>query len=743
MAEDDTTAIVAIPDETAAPDEGELPGHFPEPNNLAGDAELCDTFRQWAFRHIERYKTQAARQEFIGPAASNGSEPTISIMDKMRRVSLRKDETSAQNQNTKSNVASTSVFRALRTITAAVNTINFPTTPKNVTELPAEYEPEVNSEFYTEDEGREIAERRNLWEQYVFDEDKREEKIRDMTEFLIAYGQAVIGIEWDLRKHVIPELRVPKEDRTGFTVQRNVVKTIADWPTLRTYDIKDVFMDALIDDMEEQFCVGIRAKRGWMSFADEQREGCIMNVGQIQPEHLYVDRGDDDAQDQRELNAGEQIESDRKTGQLETWYLWGKVPIKEYTGTRKGKGTWKPGKVEPQIYRATFVGPLKGPAVCVSLVRNPHPYDKMGLKLAHTHRDNKGAYHMGFATILPPLYWQAVANQNQTNDNITANINGPLILDGNLQRRTLLDRQNQIIKVTRGTKVDKFQVPDMTSRAGDRAAQNEDDIQKTIGADKPVAGEVAFARTSATQATQNLEQALQPLDDLTAYIDNQVFIWMLEEDAAWTEKYANPDTVRNILNGDGIPIAIKPTELWGPVKTKVVAVTRFRNNITQRREMNLAIQNFVPLFREAMGLQGLAAIGREAMKMNNFTNYEDFFPFDADGESRSRAFDIVARMLMDAEWTEPQPSDNHMVHIGVATRILNEALTLPKDEQNQEGIAMLRNYIAVQTGMMEEAGTQPANQGQSGIPGAAGGPALEGEMSGDQLGAEGGALAQV
>ena len=751
MADDDyrgpqtDTALATVPAASNIPAPEESPPYQQELNNLAGDKELADAYRAWAAKQIEHFKTQRQRKAFCDGfgSGSTATPSTMDVADRMWRVALRRDENSDQHADTGSDVTSTAYFRAVRTITAGEVMVFF-----DGKHLPAEFEPELNTDEYEPAAGEMMAAQQNRLEEYTFDEDKRSQKLKELFTRVNKYGNYMVGVEWAEEWEERDGVRTPVEfDPDGKPTKfewRTVRRKKRGWPTLKMYDPKDCFFDAQIDgpdginDMDLQRCFAIRLTQvPWEQLQSEHTNGQIKNLDKIRPTHFYTGAEHDEVQKDRNANAGHDA-TPEANGMFEVWHVWGMVPVKEYKGTRRGKGRWNADEV-PARYWATYVGDIaSGTAVCVRLIKNPYTHGKVPYKFIHSHRDDNGAYHMGFPTMLPSLYWQATTNINQGFDNVSLIVKSPWLLDGPMMTRPGKWRANKIIRIGRGTVFKQPDVRDATGTITATADRIERDIERTTGADKPILGEALGSRTSATEAKQVLDQSLVPLDDKAGYVADQLFPWMLELDCEDWRQFGDPDDVLRVTHSNSI-VDIYPTRLWGPIRTKVTAVNRFRNSVQRRQEINSFLQNGYAGAAPEMDKPGRRNFWRWVFDEFGIERPEMYFPMSGSVDAEQRAVDAGYKILRLGQWQEPKPDEDHRTWISVLTKMLEEYRYLP--EADQANIQMLQEHMAIRKNF--EAAMDQSRQAMAAGQGAAPQQGLPGEIGANPLEAAEGAVANL
>jgi hypothetical protein len=723
----DTTQTTMIPDKKAAPKPGKLPEHYGKIYNLAEDAVLAESVRSWAAANFLRFDVQSQREEYVKDGG------VADMNDRMWRVALNQDSTNSQTKETLSDVTSP-VFRvAVRAITAAETAIMF-----SDDRLPAEFEPEINTSEYTLEDGRTVAEYQNALEQLIWDEDKRTEKVKELVEYVNKDGMRVALLEWCREERdvteLVPDIAKGKNENGTWVSVKPVTKkrVVKDWPTLTTDEIEHWWFDAAIPELCDQRCVLQKSRTTIEKLYAMQAAGKISNVGEITASQLFMGEVEGDVPlKQRQENAGEDREMEA-TGEIEIWRVWGWMPIGERTtpkrGTRKGK--WRPKDNVPGWYEAMFAGHINsGTSVCLKLCKLPHWHGKIPAKIIRSHRDNKGAFSVGFGQMMKSLYWQACTNLNQAIDNTTER-NWPfLIQKGQCYTRDLTYRKNKVVKLSVNGSLDHIEIPDTTRITMEMYRIIREMIDELIGANKPIRGESFGARTSASEAVTTTQFASQPLDEMAAYIMDQIFPWMYELDAAYMRQYGDPNTILRVTHNTK-DYEIYPTTLWGPIKTKVTAMARFKRSTIEKQGLAQFLQNVMPMFIDAMGPQGKKVLGREALRIMNVPKANEIFPTTDDVEASAVANRTIQEILILGGWVEPQPGENHAAQLTVLRSALREFAALPEgDRPEKDNFDRLRAHIQIREDMME----QEQARAQSPAEAATEQPQFEGQATGAAL----------
>ena len=749
----DETTLTSVPDIKLK--EGELPDHYQQINNLAGDKELVDQVRSWTNTNIQFFLNQGQRKK------QTDAYGNLDVADRMYRISLNIKTSSSQVQPTLSDFTSTMYNRQVKTLSSGEISIFL-----EENKLPAKFEPVLDSGEYTSEQGKWISSQQNMLEEITFEEDDRRAKLEDIITYNNKNGNEMVSVEWERVEKITTE-RVPTEwsadndaipTKFDFVEKKRVTK---DCPTLNRWPLQNCYFDAQIDDMNLQRCFAVRKQFAYEKLLEDQEQGFIMNVNKISTANLAFGNSEyDEVLDQTLVNAGEDadVEAD---GLYEVWDCWVRVPIKEKKTKLGGKGTWSPDKVPPTLYWATFVGDIAGDAVCVRLIKNPYFHQQIPYKLIHAYQDDKGAYHMSLSQMLQSLYWQVTTNLNQAADNVTLRNKAPYVTDGKIFTKDLTSKANKLIRTARGVKLEPIKVMESTQITLQLAKLLEEDADKTSGADKPIQGEKLGSRTSATESKKVFEQAMKPLLVKAEYVAEQLFKWMFELDYNLWRQFGDPEKILSVTKNNQIQ-EVKPTSLWGPIKIKITSILNYETNQNKRVNINSFIQNGFAAAQRSMGLSGESFFWREALRIFGFDNINEIIPPGGDFDAKNVALDEIYKIMQVDPLTEelllevmPKPEQNQLAHLSIEEPKLKEYELLPTPEDNAEAselearIQMLRDHIELEKIFLSEKqnpqnAVQPGQQGQEGQQGSLSNQeGLPGEISGGQIAAAEGATANL
>lgn len=727
---------VIVPDGVAAPEVGKRPPWFAEQNNLAGDEELCKWAQGWINDQYEFFTGKDQRNKFRKDAKQT---------DNMYRMGETRDTASKQYSSTKSGVVSSSIYRTVRAIVSMEKDMFI-----SGDELPCEFIPEINNTEFDPTTAQQMADQQNMLEQHTWEADGRRPKIHTLLENKEVVGHAVISMEWERKIEESTE-RYPVEfdamsDKPTRWEWRTVKRVVKDCPTMNVHPIERCYFDASIDNtpdsgMDDHQCIIVEQEKSLLGCYAMQESGDFMNCDKIGPNLFYKDSSTDANQDllDKTKNAGEAANIEAN-GLLTIWQVEALLTIKEFE--RKGKKTGK-GKMDfsqrPARYLLTFAGPaLSGKCVCLRFVRQPYFDCYSMFKIIHSLPDTKGAYHKWYAQMLQSQYWQIVTMTNQGFDCVDLASKAPWVVDGKIQSGLGKFRANSIITLARGVKLEQLNTRDITPFVIPMIEKTEDEINKCTGVEKPGLGEKIGQRASASEANNLRDQSLAILDYKNSYVADEIFPWMYRNDALLWRRCGDPSRVVLITQQNEIR-EISPTELYGPIKTRVTAVSRFKSNVMARQDMNSLIQNMWDRIAPIAGQEGMKVLAREMLILFKIKHVNEIIPSSGDFDARKAGMNEVQSIYQQGVMIPPLPEENHAVHLSLLEPALAEYRNLPEADRDDEKIRMFESAIQIRRNMMQAQ--------KQGLIGGAGGPNqppaeiqapanTPGQVSGDMLAAQ-------
>lgn len=694
---------MVIPDPAAAPKEGSLPDHFPKRNNLAGDETLAADVLKYLSGELETFKGQNARQQMITNTAG-----TMDTADRAWRVALRRNTSSAQYQNSLSDVASSVFHRSIRALTSGENAVFF-----QGSELPARYEVDLNTSDYTPADGMMVAEQRNLLRDYTWERDQRRIKIKKGNLFKNKYGHQLWAIEW---VHEVAEKLVKiKDPKSGKITRKKKKFVVKQHPCLSMRNLRNFYADAYIEEMDAQRTTLEWRELPYEVLAQDQAMGFIKNLSKITAKQASDGSVDDLTYNER-TNAGETPET-HQTRLLSVWEGWAYLPIKESKTNGRGKIDKK---VMPELYWCTYVGgtydTMDG-AVCVRMIKNPYNHGKRPYFMDYAYHDDKGFYHVAPINLVESAYWQVVTNINQAIDNVTLRNRAPYTLDGPLLSRDSTFLANKMIRIGKGTTLKPIEVPQTTQITMEMYRAMEAEVLKTLGITQTIEGMPLGGRTSASEAENDLDQAMKPLLQKADENGQAFYEWLMNMDAELWDQFADPD-MKVTLTHMGDIRDIVPAEMYGPIKVKVTAVTEFENKATRRRELNGFLQSGgYDRAAEVMPPEGKSLFWRQVGDEFGFRRVNEMFPPMGDRDSMRRAAQESWDMLNDGKFVAAEQGENHAAHLRQHESWLREYLLLPEQDMDPARGQMLQLHIEQHKGFQVDVSQRQAPALQEGTTG--------------------------
>lgn len=748
-----TTApdYMPIPKAKYAPKPEKQPKHLRESPNHADKEETVEKVKTWCKAYLDKFKTQTQRTQ---------AETEMAIADELHRAassrtSLNTDQ-SSNREATQSKIQSATFYSDHRAFTANEKAVLL----GNTESLPVKYEPIPGSTDYSEDEGERLANYQNALLTYTWQVSQVDNVVAKELWVLNKYGNSVIEAIWDKRvekrwvkrpkfKKVYPNkmaemLKVGgKEDTTEVETygweQTDV--TLADWPKFLIYDMKDVWFDCMIDDMQLQSCVAIRFQKQLADVWNLQKTSEFMNVGKIKQQHFYKgESGYNTVKNDRQTAAGEGGDAESPTTLLDIWKFWIRIPVNDETGA------WEPDKELCHWYKVHFAGDINGDCVCLELRPNPHSCGLIPVNLAHAIEDDKGAFHVGMATLGKSYYAEEMTLIDMANDNVRNRNRVPLLVEKgsiNIRDYTFSAGGNRIWQYKAGTTQPKeLKIEDTTSITIPLLNTMAEMRKNILGTNKAFMGEPIGGRQSASGYLGTLDQALKPAMEDAKYKADQILPFI----AFWNKEmwydFGDPE-VSLMVTYEGEQLEVKPKNLYGDFRIRVTSIKNFQDSALKRKEQNELIAQVLPVMIStgALDQQGAKILSKQILADRHITQLDEIFrtgaDFDARHVARSENMAIIWQGIIDM----PKPEENHAVHLrehesylGTVV-LLPEASLPPKDniDRMKQHIQMHKNFAANPAGMQGA----PQQQGIGANPNAP----TPGEVTGDMISGNMGTMA--
>jgi hypothetical protein len=726
-------SLTTIPEET--PDAAPVPGYRETPENFAEGEKHEETVEK-VLKAAQDFWTY-----FKGQPERKSALDLMNDADRMHRVSQQRDETSDQKRDTTSNVTSTSYFRRVRRRTTEAKSILL----GGAEDLPVMFAPEDQSN----EADRQIADDQTAYLRHVMDQDNVRFKIGQSIHYATKYANELVSVEWDYRVEDREERVLKPSGKKGKLVAKwkTTRKTIANNPTYIRHDLKDAWFDARIDDIQKQRCLELRDQVGWEVIEGEKLAGHYVNIDKIDKSKLYQGEGTETTLADRKTNAGE-THSEEPNGLFDRYNVWIRVPVNE-------KGKWDEKKTSPAWHWATFIGALDSEPVCVRLIANPYKHKRLPYLLAHTHEDDKGAFHMGMPDILACNYEEECTTINQMVDNKDLGNEAPWIIEkGAILKRDLTFGRNKVFTKKAGApNPEQMDVRENSQNTiavlgwvksdGDQAAMTEGAME----------GQALGGRASASEAKTVFEQQTKPVVEDAAYLGDQILPFYARDVIELAQQYLNPDEAMQ-LNVAGVLRNFNPTSIYGPIHVRVVSVREYEKNAVRRLEETTLLSTTLPVIAQ-LSPETTKQILKQVYKNRKFDGVDNWFTerndaYDAMQDAKSENDTILFQGVYDM----PKSGENHAAHLQVHKPMRALYATLPEENQNAANLRTMDIHIAthvyfeqrgqaqLQTAAAGMAGPGAPQPGQGdGVTGTAaqppavgpGAPMMDGQAMGDQM----------
>jgi hypothetical protein len=706
------TELKVVPEEKYAPKPKKKPSYLRTIANWADDEELAGNTMKWLQSYYNTFENQGQRQDFLD---------SMDLADELYRAAVdRSMLNSKEDQNvdgTKSKIRSATYYADLRYITSNEKSIAL-----GVQEtIPIRYEAIPGSTDYDAREGAQISNYQNLLLAYTWEVAEMDRAVGQELWRLNKYGNSVIEMVWDRRVQKLPKKKpifkktmfgLGPEDRSQVVDYKWVEEelTIADWPVLISYDMKDVWFDATINNTQDQSCILFRAQKQLEYIWALQRTGEYKNAGKIKTEHQYQGEGQSDTLDERLANAAEDGDVNMPNTLFDIWAAWIRLPI-------DADGKWSPEKVLPTWHRVVFVGDINGKNVCVQISPNPNSCGLIPMSINHALMDDKGAYHMGYHNLIQSMLAEEMTLFDMANDNMRNRNRVPILAEqGSIltNSKKFTDGGNQIISIKAGSKwPEELALQDTTSQTVPLLHEIDSRRERILGTNKAFVGEEIGGRQSASGYLGTLDQAMKPAVEDAKFKIMQILpfigFWIKE---MWSD-FGDPERKICIAQGDEV-VEVKPKYIWGDLKVRVTSIKNFQDNALRRKEMSEVLTQLVPQMVQAGAVNagGLKKLYRQYLKERGIEDIDEILDTTVNQLAIQQAKTENMTILWGGGKDMPKQDDDHPIHIKQHELYLAPIKLLAEGSRPLDAnIATMEQHIAIHKYMMGgEGGMQMAQQ---------------------------------
>lgn len=627
---------------------------------------------------------------------------------------------------------STLFFRQVRTLAAQI--VSVLTSKPD----PYKYVPIGGCDsFISDKQALEQAEQENLYNRWCRKKDKFDRKAMDMIFKLVKYGNQPICVGWErnkakrlIRDPEYGQAASPNEDApiTGFKfINKEMV--IDNQPTLGVIPIENFWPDPAVGDIQKQTCIVVDDYVPLSKIQqDELMNGYYIGTDKITMADQWGGmRDDNQIEEQRTISAGLIAEPNRMdTGLFKKSDVWIMLPVSD-------DGKWDD-KFPLQKFWLTFVGNQLGNAKCVRFERNPDPDDEWPFEMLHSLPDDDGKlYHFGYAQALRGDYDEQSTTRQQLIDNRTLQNNKPLkLIQGEVHSQNLRFGKDRHYWVEKENSITEFNVTDIQQNGLLHLQYFDDDANRAAGTDKPLMGEYAGARTSATETSIVSQNSSNPHIMLAKYVLHDFLHFHARKSLALAHVYADNDMILKITEKD-IQRTIRPGELFGEFDVEISLVDEFETNALNIQTMTQAVQTLVPVFAQTLDLETVA---RDVFgKIVKGVDTSRWVKADANRDAIQLAQHENRGMIDSGMILEPNSGEAHDVHLSQHEA---ERMKWKGAEESNPNVQILIRHIDMTKFLKQQEGQMAARMSQ--MPNAMTGNQTIGEATGNAIAGQIGAM---
>jgi len=737
--------MVSFPSD-AAPEQEEnrdIPDDQPPRLNFADNEELIAKVRTLCQTAFEHNKSNRSAYEEIWRLADSMYKcgQNASIAERERQRHDRQAYTNSEGTTdtvgrdmtlTKAyKKGSTLFFRQVRTLTAQIVSV------LNSKPDPYKFSPVLGVDnFVSQQQAIDQAEQHNIWARWCRKKDKFDEKAIDLLFKLLKYGNAVVCVDWKrckarrtMRVPIYGEPTMPDQDPpvVGWKFNEGV-KVVDNQPTLSVIPLENFWPDPAVGSIQKQTCIVVDDYVPLSTIQqDELANEFYLNTDKITAANEWGgDRLDNQIEEQRSLSDGLTSYPDRtNTGLYKVSDVWIELPVDEngvYDEKNPRRKWW-----------LTFVGGIDA-GVCVRMELNPDPDDEWSFEMLHALPDDDGKlYHFGYAQALRGDYDEQSTTRQQLVDNRTLQNNKPLkCIQGEVHMTNLRFGKDKIYWVDKENSVSEFQVIDIQQNGLLHLQYFDEDANRAAGTDKPLMGEYAGARTSATESSIVSQNSSNPHIMLAKYVLHRFLAFHARKLLGLTHLYGDNDMMLSITE-KGIQRKINPGELFGEFDVEINLVDEFETNALNIQTMTQAIQTLTPIFASVMDLP---KVGQDVFgKIVKGIDVSRWFKPDGNKDAIQLAQHESRAMLDLGQVLNPNPGEAHDVHLGVHEQ---ERVRWLGAEESNPNVQILDRHISMTKMLKQYEGQMAAQMSQ--MPNAMTGNQTVGEAQGNAIAGQMGAV---
>ena len=707
--------------------------------NLAEDAELVKEVLPYLNSYYLAHQTKRSGYEEIWELADEmfkaGQNETLRESERVRKD--RQGDTRTKTKAKKT--GSTLFYRTTRTLAALYSDI------LHSQRDPYTFLPRANEDVQlSADDADELAQQHNMLMRYSRDQEGFSHKAIDFLTALTKYGNVPIYSSWKREKREVLDrwpvlnadgsVQLDDDGRPKTTVKRKVA-WIDNRPETNFIPPNLFYADPDIGDVQKQNALYVVSDANISAIRNNSE---YVNVTELDSSKLKKFQETDKLSQSRQINEGmDQSTNGINTGLFRQMECHALLPIDESKPAGK---RWDAELHEPKRYWVTLFGNTVTEAVCVRIERNPDPDDEYPFEMVSLIPDDTDKlYHVSLAQLLRADYTEAVIARQQAIDSKTLQNNRPLIaVRGEVHVKNgedlvfdkdavfWTDNKDSISQFPLSTPIDNQVV----------LASLEQDANDAAGTGPTVRGIPMGSRTSSTEASNATDAASLPHKMMAKYIFEQWLRFHARKGVRQWHIYADPKQILKITDEERVYREIRPTDLFGSFDVQIALVDEYDRDLLSQQNAAFVAQQLIPLFGDVIDKRAAA---KELFEKYAKLDASKFILPDDTSEQKLQA-KRENQLFASGEYVAPSLDENHTVHL-LEHRSLRMTLNgFEGDEQYAGLIDLLGRHIA-QTEQLEKTvpqSPQVPNEGQLEAPS---GNETAGEVAGNQIAGQLGAIA--
>jgi hypothetical protein len=578
-------------------------------------------------------------------------------------------------------------------------------------DMPFKYDPISDSEFEKSEHAESRAKKLNLLAKWSMKNDRFKEKSIDFWTQLYKRGNAVVMVEW-LQKIGKKTISAPVFEEDGVTIKSYQSEeydgVTVNRPAFRLIDIKSLYADTAIGNIQDQECVIVTSLVGITNIANEIRNGIYRNdlFQHLDSTHQWDGfSGKENAGNDKMLNRGIDIlQSDSGTGQYMKRDIFVNLPIELGEAEDGSDSTWDILKNVPKRFRVTMIGNTPSTSVIARIERNQEPDDSIPIEIIHANPDDDNyLYHISDYEVVRSNIAVETTVLRQMIDNNTLVNKPPIIEEEGAVRgndRSFSPDARWIADDINAIKT--FDIRPLAQENIPILQYIKDDSNTANAIDKNMQGESFGARTTASEATTISGNSRRPNIVKIEYALEQLFQFYAKRLKVNWEAFGRHDQIIQITDENEQRAFIRPTNLGGEYDIVIDVVDDMKDDEVKAQRLINGAQVFssIPQLAQQMDWKVFA----EELADNVFGTTK-FIVGDSDGDAVENAKRKVAQILNTGDINIGlSPNMNLKKHLEVYKE---ERLRWQGSEDQNPNVAALDSAIE----QLENAIEQQASQG--------------------------------